>query len=42
MISSLETSRFKAAGVCQTAETTINKSLIEDLLGTFLLVQQVY
>ena len=25
---------------CQTAESTINKSLIEDLLGTFLLVQQ--
>ena len=26
---------------CQTAETTINKSLIEDLLGTFLLVQHL-
>ena len=26
---------------CQTAETTIDKSLIEDLLGTFLLVQQL-
>ena len=29
----------KSDTFCQTAETTINKSLIEDLLGTFLLVQ---
>ena len=28
--------------MCQTAEITINKSLIQALLGTFLLVQQVF
>ena len=27
---------------CQTAESTINKSLIEELLGTFLLVRHLY
>ena len=32
---------LKAAGVCQTAESTINKSLIEELLGTFLLVRHI-